>query len=574
MSQEEANLIDENQKNHQEHAYEEESVDVSEHAQNELPDEEAVSEVSAVESEALATEDEDKQGLDLLEDLKKELLGITDPELKLEKAVAKMEQALSQGGIPQFRSFWEIRKMCLEFFKENISPNIRGVLWPKYSDLSKEARRLKEIFDEQSAYAVQQIGIAITALEEDVANIEEQLAKMPNVDFEFDSFYLQDNLELYNRMQRKLNLLNTYAARVNTMRKELTKTDMRIRNKNKFFQRLSVIGDKIFPERKDLIKELSDTFNQDVDNFINAHFSSDNYNVPVFKLRGEIKALQGIAKILTLNTQAFTSTRKRLSECWDKLKIVDKEIKKERGIQREVFKKNSDEVLAKMAAFKEEFDTGSLSMGSANKKLDEIADFMRAVDLGRDEIRDLKDKLTELRKPLREKAQIEEEARLKEEQARQNEKIEKLNALKEGIKTLIETAHSTDGETLEEARKNYLEEIEQSPIHSREKKELERALKPLKDIISDKKEEALLSLSEGDKEALSSLKNILKQRRERRKEIKTQLDELRKQAGSSGLDFEKAMQHNVLINEEKERLEKIDLGIEEIEEKIASYSKA
>lgn len=573
MSQEEANLIDENQKNHQEHAYEEESVDVSEHVQNELPDEEAVSEVSAVESEALATEDEDKQGLDLLEDLKKELLGITDPELKLEKAVAKMEQALSQGGIPQFRSFWEIRKMCLEFFKENISPNIRGVLWPKYSDLSKEARRLKEIFDEQSAYAVQQIGIAITALEEDVANIEEQLAKMPDVDFEFDSFYLQDNLELYNRMQRKLNLLNTYAARVNTMRKELTKTDMRIRNKNKFFQRLSVIGDKIFPERKDLIKELSDTFNQDVDNFINAHFSSDNYNVPVFKLRGEIKALQGIAKILTLNTQAFTSTRKRLSECWDKLKIVDKEIKKERGIQREVFKKNSDEVLAKMAAFKEEFDTGSLSMGSANKKLDEIADFMRAVDLGRDEIRDLKDKLTELRKPLREKAQIEEEARLKEEQARQNEKIEKLNALKEGIKTLIETAHSTDGETLEEARKNYLEEIEQSPIHSREKKELERALKPLKDIISDKKEEALLSLSEGDKEALSSLKNILKQRRERRKEIKTQLDDLRKQAGSSGLDFEKAMQHNVLINEEKERLEKIDLGIEEIEEKIASYSK-
>ena len=93
-------------------------------------------------------------------------------------------------------------------------------------------------------------------------------------------------------------------------------------------------------------------------------------------------------------------------------------------------------------------------------------------------------------------------------------------------------------------------------------------MKPLRDIITDKKDKALLALSDDDRESLQQLKTILQQRKERRQEIKNQLEQLRKAAGSSSLDFEKAMNCNLQINEEKERLEKANQAIQEIESKI------
>ena len=82
---------------------------------------------------------------------------------KLLLAVNFMEASLSQGGTPHFRHFWEARRLCLPLFKENISSSLRSQLWSKYSELSKEARRLKDLLDEQSAFAVEQIEKAVVA---------------------------------------------------------------------------------------------------------------------------------------------------------------------------------------------------------------------------------------------------------------------------------------------------------------------------------------------------------------------------------------------------------------------------
>lgn len=79
----------------------------------------------------------------------------------------------------------------------------------------------------------------------------------------------------------------------------------------------------------------------------------------------------------------------------------------------------------------------------------------------------------------------------------------------------------------------------------------------------------MLALSEDDRQALQQLQAFLKQRKEGRQEIKNQLEVLRKSAGSSSLDFEKAMNFTNQINEEKERLEKANQAITEIERKIA-----
>ena len=125
-----------------------------------------------------------------------------DPESKLKLAIDFLEASLAQGGTPHFRSFWEVRRLCLPLFKETISPQLRSHLWTKYSEISNEARRLKEILDEQSAFAVEQIEIAIQALEQDLSPVEEQVEK-PTLSEEIPfPLALKANLSLYQRLQK------------------------------------------------------------------------------------------------------------------------------------------------------------------------------------------------------------------------------------------------------------------------------------------------------------------------------------------------------------------------------------
>lgn len=496
----------------------------------------------------------------------------TDFDVKLKLAIDKMEHYLSQGGTPQFKYFWELRKLALVYFKENITPNARATLWPKYSELSKEARRLKEMFDEQSAFAVEQINMAIDGLEAEVTNFEECISKHEDIDFQFQSQFLQDTLANYNDQQKRLNLLNAHAARVNTLRKELMKVDMRVKQKNKFFQRLSEAGDKIFPLRKELIKNLSDQFILDVNRFIETYFSKEEAKDSVFFLREEIKSLQGIAKMLTLNTHSFTSTRLRLSELWDKLKNVDKERRKERAEKKEVFKQNSDEIHKKILEFIEKFQTENLPFAVSNKILDEIQKHMRDVELGRDEVKLLKEELNNARKLVSDKSREEELNRQEEEWEKLQVKKGKVDLLKQQIDNLISGVHGFSLKEIESSREAlYLEIVEFKDLSTRERNDLERPLRALNDVIDTKREELLLNLSEDDQEALKNLKEVLKQRKKRRKEIKDSYDSLRKLAGSSGLDFEKAMLHNEQLNIEKERLDIADAGIAEMEDKILEF---
>lgn len=492
-------------------------------------------------------------------------------EAKLQLAIDFMELALAQAGSPHFKSFWDARNLCLQLFKESISPAMRAQGWAKYTELSKEARRLKEILDEQSSFAAEQIEIAIVALESALEKTEEAGAGEGLSGIQAESF--ADNYPFYEEIQNKLNLLNTQASRINALRKELIRTEMRIKIKNKFFQRLSLIGDKIFPCRKELIKDLSDRFLQDVDSFIESHFNSDSIKEHLFFLREEIKALQGLAKTLTLNTHAFTHTRMRLSDCWDKLKGFEKERKKERAEQKASHKENQEIVLIKIRAFSEKFEAGEISTSDAGASLSEISTFMRNIELGREEVRFLKEELSLARKPLLDKLQALEDERLAEEKERELEKRRIFDALKTEVEGLFEECQSLDAETIIERRDALFVKIADTKLIKFEKNELEKRLKALRDIISDKKDEAMLALSDDDKQALNQLLTLLNQRKERRQEIKLQLDNLRKSNGSSGFDFEQAMKNNELINEEKERLAKMDLAVKEIELLIEDLKK-
>jgi hypothetical protein len=491
-----------------------------------------------------------------------------DVDNKLQCTVDFMEASLAQAGTPHFKSFWEARNICLNLFKENINPSLRSQLWTKYSELTKEARRLKEILDEQSAFAVEQIEIAIKALESDIEQFQDHLERVSDLEFSSGSQALDRRFAFYNNLQKELNLLNTQASRINALRKELIKTEMRVRQKNKFFQRLSLAGDKVFPRRKELIKEISTQFTADVDAFISEHFSREDIEESVFTLREEIKSLQSFAKMLTLNTQSFTQTRMKLSECWDKIKLAEKERKKERAQQKVVHKQNADSVFEKIKAFNEAYTAAPMANHEAHKILEEISGYMRKVDLGRDEIKMLREELANARKPLADKQKHEEQERQHQEAEKDRAKRQKLIDIKQEIETLSKDNDSITVEQLVSQRDGLIEKVATSNLTKSEKLELERMLKPLRDVISEKKEKALLALSDDDRQALTNLKEVLRERKERRQEIKSQLETFRKSSGASGLDFEQAMSYKNQLSTEKERLEKINQSISEIEDKI------
>ena len=115
---------------------------------------------------------------------------------------------------------------------------------------------------------------------------------------------------------------------------------------------------------------------------------------------------------------------------------------------------------------------------------------------------------------------------------------------------------------------NSIDKQENVSLNKFEKQILDRLLKPLKDAIQEKKEKSQLDLSEDKIEMLTQLRNILETRKNKRKEIKKEVENYRKELGKSGFDFEKAMMYRELVDNEKERLEKIDISIAEVEEKI------
>jgi hypothetical protein len=517
-----------------------------------------------------ASEHDPKKGISsLFSDFVQQFESSSTPEAKIRLSIDFMRAALSHGATPRFKDFWEGRRMCLPLFKENISPKVRSQLWSSYIELSTEAKRLKEILDEQSAFAIEQIELAIQALERDLEHYNLLLNQTQDAELSIEGFSLKEKQEFYNQQHKELQLLNTLATRVNGLRKEVVKTEMRIRIKNKLLERLSLCGDRIFPKRKEMIKKVSQEFMEDVEKFITSYFQDEEFkDVPLYALREEIKQLQSIAKVLTLNTHAFTETRLKLSGCWDKIKNREKERKKETQIKRQAFKQNFDLVMEKIKPFAEACLAG-ISLDECNRQATEILDFMRTVELGRDEVRILKDEVFKAKRGPADRARDVELERQKKERELEADRRAKINSLKEELNRLLSQVSEYDADALASKQAELLAQFEGLSIAKAERQIIDRLFKQLKDAVNERHEKALLMLSDDDLKALEQLKEVLEERKSRRQEIKNQLENYRKLLGGSGFDFEKAMMYREQIESEKATLEKINSSIDEIEEKIA-----
>ena len=136
------------------------------------------------------------------------------------------------------------------------------------------------------------------------------------------------------------------------------------------------------------------------------------------------------------------------------------------------------------------------------------------------------------------------------------------------ITSLLENAATLEGEEIEAAKAALEQDISEMGVPKQEKKNLLKLLKPLRDVILDKREQALLSLSEDDQQALQHLRDLAKEKKQIRLEIKQQLEKCRKEKGTSGFDFERAMQFEEQMAELKVSLAKSDESLSETEAKI------
>lgn len=521
----------------------------------------------AVKSDA-ATAHTPKEKKAPFEEFLKEMNSHSLAEEKLRIALLFMEKTLSREGSPDFKGFWEARKHCLALFREPISPPERADLWNRFSEFSKEARRLKELSDEQSGFATEQIEMAIRSIEEDLSHPENVTKSFADLPAPSHARSLISGWSHYNQQQKELNFLNAYASKVNSLRKELMKTEMRIRVKNQFFDRLSKAGDLLFPRRKELIAALSEAFEKDIEQFVSKHFSAEGSSVPAFALREEIKEMQTIAKELTLNARAFSSTRTKLSSCWDSLKEKEAEKRKELSEKKGLFEENAKVLNEKFDEIEKKFEEEGVSIDELETLLDVQQKEMRQAELGRDEVKALKERLFGLKDKIFAKQNEKEIARKKIEEERQQKKRELIEQFKLKGDELLKSAESLSMDEVKTEQENYIASLESSGLNKTDRLEMEKRIKPLKDILKKKKEEALMALPGDERAALTQLSELLEQKKEERAEVKTLLEDLRKKSKGSGLDFNRAIEFNQTIAEQKELLEALSASIEEIEEKI------
>jgi DNA repair exonuclease SbcCD ATPase subunit len=523
------------------------------------------------ESETLAPQEpahHEKPASPALKELCGQLEKLTAGEEKIRLSLDFMRAALSDK-TPRFKDYWEAKRLCLPMFKEVLPANSRSTLWAEYIDISTEARHLKETLDEQSAFAMEQIDLAIKAIEADLEKFDELVAQNCLWTLPDQCESLRAKKELYTTIQRQLDLLNTLAARVNTFRKEVIRTEMRIRFKNKFFDRLSKAGDKVFPKRKELIRQISTEFLNDVKSFVEKNCTTEGLkDIPIFALRDEIKFLQILAKELTLDTHAFTETRLELSKCWDFLKECDKERKKEMTEKKEFFQKNVELVLNKIKPLAERCQSENFSMDDAMKHSKEILSFMKTIELGRDEVRYLKDEVSKACTPVYEREKKEQQEREKEIEESQRQRRDKIEDYKRRLQETMDQVAAKTVEELLSLRDDLNKQLALLSATHAEKELLEHLLKQFRDLIIEKKEKAIASLSEEERNSLQHLQQMIEEWKGQKHEIRTQLETYRKALAGSGFDFEKAMRYRELMDEEKVRLDKANSAIEEIEAKI------
>jgi DNA repair exonuclease SbcCD ATPase subunit len=488
-----------------------------------------------------------------------QLESVSSPSEALRLCIDEMRLLLSQREVPNFRAFWEVRQKCLTLFKEKVSPRTRTLIWSEFISLSEEFRKVKGVINSQAAFAVEQIELAIEALKADIEQIDHKISEMTPIDFPNRVRIMDGQQDHFIPIQQELDLMSNFAGRLNSLRRELLNTPMRARIKSRLFNKLSQLGDSIFPRQKEKISLLSESFLERIHTF-----SIDESSLHDSK--EEIKALQALSKALMINTRAFNQIREILSSFWDQIREQEREHHEKKAQDREKFKESFEALQPKIQLLNTEGRQSKITWKKAQEREVTILAEMRKFPLGPADFKALKKQLAEAIEPL-EKKRIEELKKRKEKELQalaQRQKAQDM--LMNSLTELLDRSETLGLDVLVEKWESLVKEEKTLDPKGPEGEKISRRLDAICDHIQEKKWQSLQE--DQSEEGKHQLHALLDNRHKARRKLKKALEDLRKIVGGSGLNLEGSLFYQEMIREEKYRLDAIETMIEEIEEKL------
>jgi hypothetical protein len=488
------------------------------------------------------------------------LSSLTSDEEKMKTLIAFLKESLSQGGRPRFKDFWDARRLALTTMQKE-GQEVAPALVAELTEVSQEARRMKNALDEQSAAAVSAMEQTIQALEVDVHHLPEVIRATAEIEMWPASLKARE--AFYREAQREAGVLNQLAQRLTNLRKEVLSTDMRIRTKNQLLARVSGAGDKIYPRRKELIGQLSQAFSEDVAQFVAAHFSGEQILGMLNQHREEIKALQQIAKQLVLNAASFNKTRAQLGEAWDKVKKADQERKRVRQERESAAQAANSAVEEKITALeakvKEALEGDVAAAAAADALKGEALQVLRSVNMHRDQVKVAKDRIFGAVKPLEQKESDAREEKRRAARGQEEAYRKKVEALEAQVAEFLSKASGLSMDALKAELNTLSSTIAQGAIMLADQERLERQLGAAGDILLRQQASA---------GAAEELPQLVREIKKRRAELRSSVDQLRKSRGGSALDVSKGLQLEQDLNLEKERLDQINQLLYEVETRL------
>ncbi|MGR3951989.1 MAG: hypothetical protein QRY74_03690 [Chlamydia sp.] len=478
-----------------------------------------------------------------------------DPEMQLREMLISMEQALSHGLKNHFPSFFTARKRALLLFKESIFSSSGAELWNTYKALCIDARSARTQMYEESLSISEQILITIQSIQKSILADPKKVVDRIEIEELYESTTLRKKRELYTDIQNELSYLHAFTSQLSSLKKELVQAILPLKAKNRLFQQISLVGDHLFPRRKRRIQDISELFDRDVALFLEKQNPLDQKSTQeLFEIREEVKRLQNIAKIITLNADIFSATRTKLSECWDYIRSIVQARKKGEESQKSQMQGAKEGFLAEIGQLKSEFKEGKRVDKEIKLALKKIQAKMRSTPLRYEDVLLLKGDISLLEKMVTEQIEHKKKGKIEEFES-------ELRALTEKYQLHLDIDLSI--EALQECQtffKVYQERLHRLGLAQNELSPLSLHVSEIGHLISKKYQKIAFQETSHSNRAFEAL--IFE-----RDGMKRDLDLLKKNRSRTGNDIVKALELDEEMRVLKEKMQEIHNTIRKIEER-------
>lgn len=454
------------------------------------------------------------------------------------------------------KEFWQVKQLCLELFKEPLEQSFRYPLWQEFIELLNQAKFAEDLLSENSAFSLEQFELALKGLQSEVSSAEEleksQWHLIDQVGFDGSQSSMEEFLRALNQeistTQAHLVNYNNLAVRYRSLKEEIVEASLRAKDRRQLFDKLKAIRVLLFPRRKELIKKVSHLYLEEVFRFVEsarAQLKEGKKARPSHAIRTELKALQKLAKGLTLLPEAFKKARAQLAALWEELSTLDTERKAKFLEKKEQLVSNAKAIEEKIAHIEKSAEGKSLE--EIKQLIREGKRHLRAQPLLKEDSAAFDQRLRALEAPF-----IEEEERQMQKriEARKKQELEKQKAL-EIIESNLNEALSKD-EPFE--LESYQKELKVLELSRKERVHFEGLFERAQRQLQEQK---LKSLG-NDAQAQIALFN------ERKADLVSKLEELKKEKGTKSLDFERALFIEEAIASAKDELHKIHKELERL----------